>query len=228
MSLDLDFVVRLDDFSLSVATRVEAGETVAIVGPNGVGKTTLLKTITGLVAVDEGSIVVDGATMDRARTNEYVPPEHRGVGVVFQDYLLFEHMSMLENVAFGLRAHGHDKRAARERARALIATIGLSDFVDRRPSELSGGQRQRVALMRALAIEPRILLLDEPLSAIDRDARAELRDVLAGHIRSFAGITLLVTHDPDDVVSIAERVIVLDAGRVTWDGPVGDDAWRSR
>lgn len=228
MSLRLDVTVRRAGFSLRVDTTVDAGRTVAVIGANGAGKTTLLKCIAGLVAVDEGCIVVDDRVLDASDGDRFVVPEQRDVGVVFQDYLLFDHLSMLENVAFGPRARGIRKAEARERAREMIASVGLSHLVDRRPPELSGGQRQRVALMRALATRPRVLLLDEPLAAIDPAARTELRASLVERITEFDGVTLVVTHDPADVVAMAERVIVLDSGNVVWDGPVSDDGWRPR
>lgn len=228
MSLRLDVTVRRAGFSLRVDATVDAGRTVAVIGANGAGKTTLLKCIAGLVAVDEGCIVVDDRVLDASDGDRFVVPEQRDVGVVFQDYLLFDHLSMLENVAFGPRARGIRKAEARERAREMIASVGLSHLVDRRPPELSGGQRQRVALMRALATRPRVLLLDEPLAAIDPAARTELRASLVERITEFGGVTLVVTHDPADVVAMAERVIVLDSGNVVWDGPVSDDGWRPR
>ena len=228
MSLRLDFTVRRADFTLRVDTTIDAGRTVAVIGANGAGKTTLLESIAGLVAVDEGRIVVDDRVLDSVDDDTFVAPERRDIGVMFQDYLLFDHLSMLENVAFGPRARGVRKAEARERAREMIASVGLSHLVDRRPPELSGGQRQRAALLRALATRPRVLLLDEPLAAIDSAARAELRASLVERIDEFDGITLVVTHDASDVTAMAERVIVLDSGNVVWDGPVTDDGWRSR
>lgn len=228
MSLRLDFTVRRAGFALRVDTTIDAGRTVAVIGTNGAGKTTLLESIAGLVAVDEGRIVVDDRVLDSVDDDTFVAPERRDIGVMFQDYLLFDHLSMLENVAFGPRARGVRKAEARERAREMIASVGLSHLVDRRPPELSGGQRQRAALLRALATRPRVLLLDEPLAAIDSAARAELRASLVERIDEFDGITLVVTHDASDVTAMAERVIVLDSGNVVWDGPVTDDGWRSR
>jgi len=228
MTLHLDFVVRLADFSLCVDLTIANGQSVAIVGVNGAGKTTLLKSIAGLVTVDEGRIVLDEQVLDSADDDEFVTPEKRGMGVVFQDYLLFDHLSVLENVAFGLRARGIGKAEARVRAREMVASNGLTELAERRPEALSGGQRQRVALMRALAARPRLLLLDEPLSAVDPSARADLRAALVRRIDEFAGTTLVVSHDPTDVMVMAERVIVLDSGNVVWDGPVTDDGWRSR
>jgi molybdate transport system ATP-binding protein len=221
LSLRLDFAVRLATFSLRVDTTIDDGSTVAIIGANGAGKTTLLKTIAGLMPVDEGRIVLDDRVLDAVT-------EKRDIGVVFQDYLLFDHLSMLENVAFGPRARGVRAAEAREHARQMIASVGMADLLERRPRELSGGQRQRVALLRALAIRPRVLLLDEPLAAIDAAARPELRASLVERIADFDGTTLVVSHDPSDVAAMADRVIVLESGRVVWDGPVTDDGWRPR
>lgn len=228
MSLRLDFTVRRADFSLCVDTIIEHGRTVAIVGANGAGKTTLLESIAGLVAIDEGVIALNDRVLDAVADDEFVTPEKRDIGVVFQDYLLFEHLSALENVAFGPRAKGMRRADARERAREMLASVDLTELADRRPHHLSGGQRQRVALMRALAIRPRLLLLDEPLAAIDSASRTELRSSLVERIAAFDGTTLVVSHDPADVAAMAERVIVLDSGSVAWDGPVSDDGWRPR
>lgn len=226
MSLRLDFTVRRGGFSLTVDESIASGETVAIVGDNGAGKTTLLKCLAGLIAVDTGRIILDDLVLDDAETDDFVPPEHRDVGLVFQDHLLFEHLSALENVAFGPRARGVGRSEARARARTLLESVGLHGFADRRPSELSGGQHQRVALSRALAVSPRLLLLDEPLSAIDASVRTDLRASLVERIATYDGTALVVSHDPADVMALASRVIVLTAGRVTWDGPVDDDGWR--
>ena len=175
MSLNLEFDVRRSSFTLHAKFDCVPGETVAIIGPNGAGKTTLLKAIAGLVPVDDGSIRLDGVTLDRASSDDFVEPDRRPIGMVFQDYLLFAHMTALENVAFGLRARGEKVAEARRRAKALLESMNIADCAPLRPGSLSGGQQQRVALARALAIEPRVLLLDEPLAAIDPASRHELR-----------------------------------------------------
>jgi len=228
VTLRVDALVRRADFVLRVDLTVESRQRLAVVGANGAGKTTLLKCIAGLVPLDEGSISLDDRVLDDADTDQFVPPERRDVSVVFQDYLLFEHLSVLENVAFGPRARGARRSEARERARELVATVGLSDLSERRARALSGGQRQRVALIRALATRPRLLLLDEPLAAIDSSARGELRSTLERQVEGFDGTTLLVSHDPADVEALADRVIVLSAGNVVWDGPVSESGWRIR
>jgi molybdate transport system ATP-binding protein len=212
MSLNLAIDVRLDAFTLLVDIDVPTGETLAVVGPNGAGKSTLLACLAGLVAIDSGKIVLDDTVLDDDNTR--LTPEERDIGVVFQDHRLFEHLSVIENVAFGLRARGARRKDARAQGAALLDEMGLSNLAERRASDLSGGQRQRVAMLRALAIRPRLLLLDEPLSAIDLDSREEWRQSLAHHIESFAGTTLIVSHDPIDVERLADRVVTLDNGRV--------------
>lgn len=212
MSLNLAIDVRLDSFTLRVDIDVPTGETLAVVGPNGAGKSTLLACIAGLVAIDSGKIVLDEKVLDDDDTR--LAPEERDIGVVFQDHRLFEHMSVIENVEFGLRARGVRRKDARARSASLLDEMGLSNLAERRASDLSGGQRQRVAMLRALAVRPRLLLLDEPLSAIDLDSREEWRQSLAHHIESFSGTTLIVSHDPIDVERLADRVVTLDNGRI--------------
>ncbi len=155
-----------------------------------------------------------------------MPPEERRIGVVFQDYLLFPHLSVLENVAFGLRSRGEP--GARSRAGAWLERLGLAELADRRPPDLSGGQAQRVALARALVNEPDLLLLDEPLAALDVTTRAELRHVLALHLEAFAGPVLLITHDPAEAFLLAEEIHVLEDGRVTQTGSADDIRLRPR
>jgi molybdate transport system ATP-binding protein len=156
------------------------------------------------------------------RVLDEVPVEHRRVGYVFQDYLLFPHLSVLENVAFGPRALGHGRGEARAGASMWLERLGLGALAERRPRELSGGQAQRVALARALAAEPQVLLLDEPLAALDVEVRDEVRAELAAHLAEFAGATIVVTHDLADAVALATRTVVLEAGRVTQRGSLAD------
>ena len=222
MSLDARVVRSLGTFHLDIDLTVKSGETVAILGPNGSGKSTLFRCLAGLLPVDEGRIVLDGETLDDAATNAYVQPERRPVAVVFQDYLLFPNLTALENVAFGLRAHGVDKREARARATHWLERVGLADHAGHRPRALSGGQAQRVALARALATEPRLLLLDEPLAALDVGRRAEVRRDLRQHLTTFDGVRLLVTHDPVDAYALADRVVILERGSVSQIGTLGD------
>jgi molybdate transport system ATP-binding protein len=222
MSLDAQIRLDVGGFDLDIELVAAPGELVAVLGPNGSGKTTLLRTLAGLHAVDSGRIVVDDRVLDDPDAGSFVAPEYRPMGVVFQDYLLFEHLSALENVAFGLRAGGLARVEARRRAGEWLERVGLADLAASRPSQLSGGQAQRVALARALAIEPRVVLLDEPLAALDVGTRRQVRRELRRHLDGFGGMRLLVTHDPVDVYALADRVIVLDHGRVAQTGTIAD------
>jgi molybdate transport system ATP-binding protein len=197
---------------------VEPGEVAALLGPNGAGKTTVLRALAGLLPLAEGRVVLDGQVLEDTASRIHVAVERRPVGMVFQEYLLFPHLSVLENVAFGLRSRGVGRAAARRAAAAWLERLGLPAVADARPSTLSGGQQQRVALARALATDPRMLLLDEPLSALDVSVRAEVRRDLRRHLREFPGVNLLVTHDPLEAVALADRLIVLEGGRVLQTG----------
>jgi molybdate transport system ATP-binding protein len=207
------FLVERGGFRLEVALDVAPGETVALLGPNGAGKSTVVDTLAGLVAIDGGSIALDGRPLDDPATGAWVPAERRGIGVVFQGGLLFEHLTVLENVAFGLRSRGVD--GADSTASDWLGRLGLGDRAADRPSTLSGGQAQLVALARALAPEPRLLLLDEPLSALDVGARAEIRHRLRRHLEEYAGPRVLITHDPTEAFLLADRIVVLEEGAVT-------------
>ncbi|MGV8970617.1 MAG: ATP-binding cassette domain-containing protein, partial [Microbacteriaceae bacterium] len=167
-----------------------------------------------------GRVSVGGRVLEDAASGEFVPPERRRIGVVFQDYLLFPHLSVLENVAFGLRSTGTSKVQARDVARDWLERFSLAEFASRRPAELSGGQAQRVALARALAPEPELLLLDEPLAALDAQVREEIREELAAHVRDFAGASIVVTHSFDDVAALASEIVVVERGRVTQTGSI--------
>jgi len=222
VSLDAHVVARVGGFVLDVRLAAADGETVAVLGPNGSGKTTLLRALAGLVPLDSGRVVVGDVVVDDTATGVHLPPERRSVGVVFQDYLLFPHLSVLENVAFGLRSRGVHRREARRRAQAWLERVGLADRGGERPARLSGGQQQRVALARALVTEPSLLLLDEPLAALDVATRAELRRDVRTHLASFSGTRLLVTHELLDAVALADRLVVLEAGRVAQAGSVAE------
>ena len=191
-------------------------------GPNGAGKSSLLRVVAGLVALDRGAVSVDDSVLDDPAADVFVPPERRPVGMVFQDYLLFVNLTALENVAFGLRARGVAKATARRRAAELLERMGLTSHAAARPSGLSGGQAQRVALARALATEPRVLLLDEPLSALDATTRTGVRRDLRHHLDDFAGMTIVVTHDPVDAYALADRVAIVDHGEVAQVGTIAD------
>ncbi|MFC7326549.1 ABC transporter ATP-binding protein [Marinactinospora rubrisoli] len=210
--LDAHLVVRRGGFRLDARLRAAAGEVVALLGPNGAGKSTALRALAGLTDLADGRVVLDGRDMT------VTPTERRPIGMVFQDYLLFEHLSALENVAFGPRARGVPKAAARARAAELLGRMGLAGHARRRPRELSGGQAQRVALARALAVRPRLLLLDEPLAALDAHTRVEVRSRLRRDLADFDGAAVIVTHDPLDAMVLADRVTVIEDGAVVQEG----------
>jgi molybdate transport system ATP-binding protein len=227
MNLDTQIHVTLGSLQLDVALTVKAGETVAILGPNGAGKTTLLRTLAGLIPIDDGCIELAGTVLDDG-AGTFVPPERRPIGVVFQDYLLFPKLTALDNVAFGLRSRGARRAEARVVAAEWLGKVGLADRHSAKPRELSGGQAQRVALVRALATRPQLLLLDEPLAALDQTARTEVRHELRNHLASFDGLRLLVSHDPRDAATLADRLVVLEEGRVVQSGTFATLATRPR
>ena len=201
---------------------------IAILGPNGAGKSTVLRALAGLLPIERGRIAVDEIVVDEPTTRTFEPPDRRPIGVVFQSYLLFANLSATENVAFGLRARGVPKSEARQRATTWLERVGLADHAGNKPGALSGGQAQRVALARALAIDPRLLLLDEPLAALDAGARAEVRRDLRRHLQSFDGMRIMVTHDPVDAYALADRVAVMDAGRIIQLGTIDEVTARPR
>jgi molybdate transport system ATP-binding protein len=226
--LTASVALTLGDFTLSVDLAVDEAAVVAVVGPNGAGKTTLVRALAGLVPIDRGRIVIDGEVVEDPATGVRVPPERRGVAVVFQEHRLFEHLSALENVAFGLRATGTPKGEARAKAASWLDRVGLPDAGRRQARELSGGQAQRVALARALATEPAVLLLDEPLAAVDVSARAELRHVVREELRRYRGARLVITHDPIEAAALADRLVVIEDGRITQEGALADVTARPR
>ncbi|TDB93829.1 ABC transporter ATP-binding protein [Actinomadura sp. 7K534] len=220
--LDARLVVRRAAFDLDLALTAEPGEVVALLGPNGAGKSTALRALAGLVPTAGGHIRLDGGDLGA------LPPDRRGIGMVFQDYLLFPHLSVLENVAFGPRCRGAGRREARRRAARWLERVGLAEFASARPRALSGGQAQRVALARALAVEPGLLLLDEPLAALDAHTRLEIRAALRRHLAGFAGAAVLVTHDPLDAMVLADRLVVVEGGRLVQEGTPAEVARRPR
>ncbi|WP_067476156.1 ABC transporter ATP-binding protein [Actinomadura hibisca] len=220
--LDAHLVVRRPAFELDLRLAAEPGEVVALLGPNGAGKSTALRALAGLVPTAAGHVRVDGADLGA------LPPERRGIGMVFQDYLLFPHLSALDNVAFGLRCQGMGKRASRARAAEWLEHVGLADHASAKPRALSGGQAQRVALARALAVRPRLLLLDEPLAALDAHTRLEIRAALRRRLAGFAGAAVLVTHDPLDAMVLADWLVVVEGGRLVQQGPPAEIARRPR
>ena len=193
--------VALNDISFEC----KAGEVTCLIGHSGCGKTTLLRLMAGLLPLQSGEIALNGSTL--ASPSLMVPPELRSVGMVFQEGALFPHMSVVNNVAFGLRDKG-----AKERAREWLARVGLSDYAERYPGSLSGGQRQRVALARAMAPEPAVLLFDEPYANLDVPLRRTLRKDARQIIRETGAVGVFVTHDPDEVLAMGDNVVVLDEG----------------
>jgi molybdate transport system ATP-binding protein len=228
VTLRAEVARSLGTLELAVELDVADGETVAVLGPNGAGKTTLLRALAGLLPIDRGCIAIDGVVVDDPATSTFVAPERRSVGVVFQDYLLFPHLNARENVAFGLRSRGVGRSEARRRAEEWLARVGLPDRGGDKPRHLSGGQAQRVALARALAPEPEVLLLDEPLAALDIGIRIELRRELRALLAAFGGSRVLVTHELLDAVALADRVVVLEGGRVAQSGPIAEVSARPR
>jgi molybdate transport system ATP-binding protein len=216
--LDAHIVVERGGFRLDLRLRVGAGEVVAVLGPNGAGKTTTLRALAGLVPLTEGHLAINGSTLDRPETRTFVRADRRPIGVVFQDYLLFPHLSVRDNVAFGPRCHGAPKAQAHEVATRWLERVGLAEFARRKPRSLSGGQSQRVALARALAVDPALLLLDEPLAALDARTRMETRAQLHRHLADHRGATLLVTHDPLDALVLADRLVIVEDGQVVQEG----------
>jgi molybdate transport system ATP-binding protein len=227
--LAADLVVRRGDtFRLEVELSIPPGTTVALLGPNGAGKSTAVSAIAGLLPIDSGRIALNGPVLDAPATGVFVPAEERRIGVVFQDYLLFPHLTVLENVSFGLRSRGVRRDEAVDRSRRWLDRLGLAGLEQRHPPDLSGGQAQRVALARALVTDPDLLLLDEPLAALDVTTRTELRHTLEEHLAQFAGPRLLITHDPTEAFLLADEIHVIEGGSVTQAGTADDIRLRPR
>jgi molybdate transport system ATP-binding protein len=208
---------------LRVEFSARRGEVVALIGPNGAGKSTLLRALAGITP-HEGEVEVDGESWTRPPR----PVRERGVGIVFQDRLLFPHLSALQNVAFGPRSRGVSRAEADQRAASWLDRFGIGELSDRKPDGLSGGEAQRVAIARALATQPALLLLDEPFSALDVGVATALRIELARHLSAYDGVTLLVTHDAMDALTLADRVVVLDGGEIAQVGTPRDVAAQPR
>jgi molybdate transport system ATP-binding protein len=209
---------RLGAFALDAELTVTRGETTVLVGESGAGKSTLLRVVAGLERPDEGRLVLDDLLYFDSGTGVTVPTWRRNVGFVFQDYALFPHLTVRENVMFGLRASAVPPEQARGRTTAILERLGIPDLADRRIAGLSGGQQQRVALTRALVLDPDILLLDEPLAALDLRTRRSVRGELRRLLRELPCITLYVTHNPVEAMFFGERIAVLERGRVTQTG----------
>ena len=226
--LVIDGQVERGSFRLDLALDLAPGRVTGLLGPNGAGKTTALRTMCGLTPMTSGSLHLDGIPLDDVDAGIFVPPEHRPVGVVFQDYRLFPHLDVRDNVAFGARARGVGRESARAAADAWLERLDLSGLATRRPAALSGGQAQRVALARALATEPAALLLDEPLAALDARTRLGIRAELRDHLRTFAGPVVMVTHDAVEALVLADDLVVIEAGRITQRGTPSEVARRPR
>ncbi len=222
VGLDCDVRLQIGTLDLNAAFVVAPGELIVLVGPNGAGKSTLLRALSGLLPIDAGRITLDDDVLDDPGTNTFVPASQRSVGVVFQDGLLFEHLSIVENVAFGLRSRSVPAREARRVAEQWLTRLRFDNHAALRPRELSGGQIQRVALARALAFEPRLLLLDEPFAALDATTRVEVRRELRRHLDSVGAPKIVVTHDPIEAMALADRIIVLEDGHVSQEGTSDD------
>ena len=217
-ALGAHIVVEREQWRLDVKLQVPAGGVLALLGPNGAGKSTALRVIAGLLPASAGYVRVGERTWEDVGAGVRLATELRLIGVVFQDYLLFPTMSARDNVAFGPRAKGVEKAAAREIADAWLARVGLAEQANQRPAQLSGGQAQRVALARALATTPQVLLLDEPLAALDAGTRMNVRGDVRQHLGEFSGATVIVTHDPLDALILADQVAVIEDGVVVQTG----------
>ncbi|MEZ5183063.1 MAG: ABC transporter ATP-binding protein [Acidimicrobiales bacterium] len=228
MSLDARLVVQQGSFALDVELAAEPGRILAVLGPNGAGKSTILGAIAGTVALDAGRLALAGRVLDDPSQGAFVVPEDRNIGLVPQDLLLFPHLDAVENVAFGARARGADRRSARRLATQWLERLDVAELAGRRPGSLSGGQAQRVALARALAVEPDALLLDEPLSALDAGTRSRTRRDLRRWLADVEAVTVLVTHDPLDALTLADEVAVVEDGRVAQHGPIAEVTTRPR
>ena len=225
--LDAHVVVRRPGQSLDVRLTAERGDVVAVIGPNGAGKSTLVRVLAGVVPLTAGHVECDGQRWEGEGGGRLTAQERR-VGMVFQDGLLFPHLTVLGNAAFGPRSRGASRRAAEEAGREWLERLGVADLATRRPHQLSGGQAQRVSIARALATAPRLLLLDEPLSSLDVGVAMTLRLELARHLRDYDGVTVLVTHDALDALTVANRVLVIDDGSVAQEGTPDEVAQRPR
>ena len=213
---------RRDGFTLDAGFAAPSGATTVLVGESGAGKSTVLKLLAGLDRLDEGLVRLDGAVYADAAAGRHVPPWQRDIGYVAQDYALFPHLTAADNVAFGLRASGLGHRAATARALEALERTGVADLGKRLPAELSGGQQQRVALARALVLDPRLLLLDEPLSALDVQSRRAMRVELRELLRRLSCSTIYVTHSSLEALVFGDRIVVLDGGRVAQAGSRDD------
>ncbi|MEI7592540.1 MAG: ABC transporter ATP-binding protein [Actinomycetes bacterium] len=222
------FNLTIGTFRLAIDIAIGRGQVVAVLGPNGAGKTTMLRAFAGLQPIDEGSIIVGGQVMDAPATHQFIEPEQRSVAMVFQEDLLFTHLSVSDNIAFGLRCQGLDSRAATVRANSWLTQFDLVEFGRAKPAQLSGGQARRVSLARALATEPQLVLLDEPFSALDAAARISVRRDLRRYLRRQETTTILVTHDPIDAIALADSVAIVESGTISQFGSLSEVTSRPR
>jgi len=216
MSLQARLQARRGPSSLDLELRIAGGETLVLVGPNGSGKSTLVDALAGLLPITSGRVEIAGTLVEGEGVR--LPPPERGVALMPQGLALFPHMSAVDNVAYGLRARGHGEAEARAKALEWLARLEIAEVAERSPSRLSGGQAQRVALARAVITEPSLLLLDEPLSALDVSSRRSARRLLHRTLRSLPGAKLVITHDARDLAALGDRVAVLEGGRIVREG----------
>jgi molybdate transport system ATP-binding protein len=213
MTLEVKVSKKLRDFELDMGFTVEKGEILALIGENGCGKTTVLNLVSGLVTPDDGKIILDGRQLFvEGQIN--VPTEDRNIGYMFQNYALFPHMSVFDNVAFGLRARKMAPPDVEKKVRHMLEQRGLWELRDEKATRLSGGQKQKVALSRALVINPCVLLLDEPLSSLDAETQVAMRVELKAHIKELGMPCIMVTHNVKDAMEIADRVCLVEKGKI--------------
>ncbi|HKF35069.1 MAG TPA: ABC transporter ATP-binding protein [Jatrophihabitantaceae bacterium] len=217
-TLTMTASVQRGTFRLDVDVTVEPGEVLGVIGPNGSGKTTLLRALAGLTPITDGRITLGDQILDSVQPAAFVAPEQRPIGFVFQNYRLFPHLNVRDNVAFAPRCRKAGRKQSRLIADHWLHRLRLADLAERKPAQLSGGQAQRVALARSLAADPGLLLLDEPLAALDARTKLEIRAELRRHLTEFPGATLLVTHDPLEAMVMADRLIVIEDGRIVQHG----------
>ncbi len=221
-------VDRGDGFTLDISLTIEPGHTVALLGPNGAGKSTAVSAIAGLTPLDRGYLRLGNVTLDDPERGLLIPPARRRIGVAFQDHILFPHLTVAQNVGFGLSGRRQSREQRRRSVSEWLERLGIADLANRKPRDLSGGQAQRVAMARALVTAPDVLLLDEPLSALDATTRVTLRHVLADHLDGFGGPRMLITHDPTEAFLLADRILIIEAGRITQSGTADDIRIRPR
>ncbi|MGH8945150.1 MAG: sulfate/molybdate ABC transporter ATP-binding protein [Acidimicrobiia bacterium] len=216
----LDAVIELHRpwLDLGLTLEVAPGSTAVLLGPNGAGKSTAVNVIAGALPLDDGHLRLGDRVLDDPGTGVFLTPDQRNVGIVFQDLLLFPNLDVVDNVAFGLRSRGISAAASREEARRWLDRLDVNHVAGRKPAELSGGEAQRVALARAMVIDPELLLLDEPMAALDATARVQVRRVVADHLQAFTGPRLLVTHDPAEAAVLGDEVFVIEQGSLTQRG----------